>query len=78
MDRVWGSPWYAVRFWGWVFLRELGAKTTVGGLIHVCGIVSLLTEKSVPYTTAITDKVRRNENLPFPTHARSDMSDAYL
>ena len=30
-----GSPWYAVRVWGWFYL-ELDAKTAVGSLMQVC------------------------------------------
>jgi ATP-dependent Lon protease len=60
------------------FLQELGAKTMVGGLMQICANVSLLTEMCVPPTTAMTGEVRRNGNLPFPTHARSDMDDVCL
>ena len=53
-------------------VREFGAKTTVVDLMQVNGIVSLLTERCVPFMTAMTGDVRRNDNPPFPTHARFD------
>ena len=63
MGQVRVSPWYAVRF----FLNgNLGAKMTV---MQVCAIVSLLTGKCVPPTTAMTGEVRKN-NYP-PSHPRT-------
>ena len=50
---------------------NLGAKMTV---VQVCAIVSLLTGKCVPPTTAMTGEVRKN-NSPLPIHTRPDISD---
>jgi hypothetical protein len=60
------------------FPGEIGTKTTAGGLVQVCAIVSLLTEKCSPPMTTMTGKVCRKDNPPFPAHARSDMSDVCL
>ena len=45
---------------------NLGAKMTV---VQVCAIVSLLTGKCVPPTTAMTGEVRKNNSSFPPTHA---------
>ena len=39
------------------FLSEHGAKVTVGWLVQVCVIVSLLTGKCVPFTAAMPGEV---------------------
>jgi ATP-dependent Lon protease len=42
-----------------LFLSVFGAKTTIVGLLQVCAIVSLLTGKYVPPTTAMTGELRK-------------------